>query len=180
MKRLALRATAACFSLLLCFGILSACATVPIQTGSSATAPVITWVVTEVGVNTPHILGANAQFTIQPGAQYDVSMHAKTSSGVKTLTVTGGDDWTCISTGSGEPIGQNSTGDFAPQTVNQTAKNGQAQDELFSFQELGLPESPCNSGFTFSGGAIELNGTAANFANEQSTGHLVLTAPPSQ
>jgi hypothetical protein len=180
MKRLALRAAFVCASLLLCFGILSACTTVPVQTGPSATAPVITWVVTEVGVNTPHILGANAQFTIQPGAQYDVSMHAKSSSGVKTLTVNGGEDWTCIDTSSGEPLGQNSTGELAPQTVNQTAKNGQAQDELFSFQELGLPDSPCNSGYTFSGGTIALNGTAANFANEQSTGHLVLTAPPSQ
>lgn len=180
MKRLALRTSAACFSLLLCFGILSACATVPIQTGSSATAPVITWVVTQVGVNNPQTLGANAQLTIQLGAQYDVSMHAKTSSGVKTLTVTGGADWTCIDTSGSEPLGQNSTSDYAPQTVNQTAKNGQAQDELFSFQELSLPDAPCNNGFKFSGGAIELNGTAANFANEQSTGHLVLTAPPSQ
>jgi|SRR5579862_6218147 hypothetical protein len=174
MKRLAL----ACFCLLACVGALSACSTtVPIDTGSSATAPVITWVVTPVGAPVPQTFGANGEMTIQLGVKYDISMHAKTSSGVKTLTVTGGDDWTCIAS-NGDPLGQNTNEDFAPQTVNQTAKNGQAQDELFSFQSLNLPDSPCNSGFNFAGGEILLSGTATNFANAQSTGHLSLTAGP--
>ena len=180
MNRLALRAIVVCSSLLLCFGILTGCATtVPIDTGNSATAPVITWVVTASSMPV-QTFGANGAMTIQLGVTYNISMHAKTSSGVKTITVMGGDDWTCLDTSSDPPLGQNSDGDFAPQTVNQTAKNGQAEDELFSFQALSLPDSPCNSGYTFSGGEIALDGTAANFANEQSTGHLSLTAIPSK
>ncbi len=176
MKRL----TLICVSLLVCLGILSGCsATVPINTSSSADAPTITWVVTGSGL-TPQTFGANGAMTIQLGVKYDISMHATTSSGVKTLTVTGGADWTCVDTSGSEPLGQNTDSDFAPQTVNQTAKNGQAQDELFSFEALSLPDSPCNPGFKFSGGEIGLDGTAANFANQQSTGHLSLTALPSQ
>jgi hypothetical protein len=174
MRHLAIRAAAVCSCLLLGIGILTGCATVPINTGSSATAPVITWVITKSGDSTVHTLSANAQFSIQLGVTYNVSMHANSSSGVKSISVGGGDDWSCIN----GDVGQNSTGDFATQNVNQTAKNGQAEDELFSFQALGLPDSPCENGYTFVSGGIALDGTAANFANEQSTGHLAMTVTP--
>jgi hypothetical protein len=175
MQRLALRASLACSILLLCFGILAGCATVPIQTGSSATAPAITWVVTQVGAPTPQTFGANGTLTIQAGIQYDVSMHATSPSGVKSLSVNGTEDWGCVSS---DGTGQSGTGDLTPQTVSQTAKNGQAMDELFSFQTVEFPQSPCQSGFTFTGGGIGLQGTATNFANEQSSGHLALVVTP--
>jgi hypothetical protein len=174
MKHLAIRAAALCACLLLGIGILTGCTTVPINTSSSATAPVITWVITQPGDATVHTLSANAQFSIQLGVKYNVSMHANSSSGVKTLTVSGGDAWACLNGN----LGQNQSGVFADQTVNQTAKNGTAEDELFSFQAVGLPDQPCNSGYTFVSGGITLNGTAANFANEQSTGHLAMTVTP--
>jgi osmotically-inducible protein OsmY len=175
MKRLAIRATILCSYLLLGLGILTGCATtVPVDTSSSATAPVITWVITQTGDSTVHTLNANAQFSIKLGVKYYVSMHAKSPSGVKTITVMGEEGWTCLNGN----LGQNQDGELAPQTVNQTAKNGQAEDELFSFQALGLSDSPCNSGYTFLSGGIGLDGTAANFANEQSTGHLAMTVAP--
>lgn len=176
MKRLALRIVLGCISLLACFGALSGCsATVPIDTSSSATAPVITWVVSPIGGGQTQTFGATGVMNIQVGTRYDVSMHAKTSSGVKTITVSGEEEWTCVDLNANEPTATQGDGDLAPQTVNQTAKNGQAQDELFSFQELGFDNSPCENGYTYSAGGYALDGTATNFANKQSTGHLGLT-----
>src|SRR5579862_4746650 len=135
MRYLALHAAALCAGLLLCLGMLTGCATtVPVNTGSSANAPVITWVITQTGDATVHTLGANAQFSIQLGVKYYVSLHATSSSGVKTITVLGEEAWSCIN----GTLGQQENGELAPQTANQTAKNGQAEDELFTFQAMGV------------------------------------------
>lgn len=170
MKYFALCAALACSSLLLCSGILAGCATtVPIDTGPSANAPVITWVITSAGA-ADQTVAANGAATIQSGSSVNISMHAKSPSGVRTLTVQGEQGWTCRK-GSEAEQGDEALG---PQTMNQTGQNGQAEDELTSSLVYFVNEV-CQEGFSFVQGGVTLRGTASNFADQQSTGYLVLS-----
>ena len=155
--------------------VLVGCQQVPVDSSPSATPPAITWSVTEVGGGLPAQFGANATIDITPGRTYDVSAHAQSPSGVRSLTVGGSGGWSCRSGN----IGQQTTADLATQASSQQAHDGQAWDTLTTFETIGVNASQlCSNGFTFSSGDYGLIATATNFAGMTRSGHLTLVITP--
>ncbi len=155
--------------------VLVGCQQVAVNTGPSATPPAITWSVTEVGGGSPVQLGAIGALNIRPGRVYDVSAHAQTPSGVKSLTVSGSGSWGCRS----GDIGSQTTADLATELSQQQPQNGKAWDTLSTFEAIGVDGSQlCSSGFTFDSGGFSLNATATNFAAMTRSGHLALFITP--
>ncbi len=152
------------------------CQQVPVNYGPSATPPAITWSVTEVGGGLPVQFGPVGTLDVKPGRVYDVSAHAQTPSGVKSLTVSGSGSWGCRS----GDIGSQTTADLATQSSQQQPQNGQASDTLSTFEVIGVPDGNqlCAGGFTFSSGGFGLNATATNFAAMTRSGHLALVITP--
>jgi hypothetical protein len=156
-------------------GVLVGCQQVAVNSGPSATPPSITWSVTEVGGGLPMQFGAVAKVNIKPGQTYDVSAHAQTPSGVRSLTVTGSGSWSCRS----GDIGSQTTADLASQSSAQQPIDGKAWDTLSTFEVIGVDGSSlCSNGFAFAGGGFALNATATNFAAMTGNGHLALVITP--
>jgi hypothetical protein len=145
----------------------------PVTSSGSATPPAITWSVTEVGGSLVQF-GATGSINIKPGRVYDVSAHAQTPSGVRSLVVGGSGSWACRS----GDVGQATTADLATQTSRQQPTDGQAWDTLTTFETIGVASQPCSNGFTFSSGGFSLTATATNFAGMIRTGHLAMVITP--
>ena len=117
------------------------CQQVSVDSGPSATPPAITWSVTEVGGGAPVQFGAVGTHNIKPGRVYDVSAHAQTPSGVKSLTVGGSGGWGCSS----GHVASGTNDDLAPVSSSQQPHDGKAWDTLSTFEVIGtgshtLPE----------------------------------------
>jgi hypothetical protein len=153
--------------------VLLGCQQVPVNSGPSATPPAITWSVTQVGGSLVQF-GANGTINIKPGQVYDVSAHAQTPSGVRSLVVGGSGSWGCRS----GDVGSATTADLATQTSQQQPTNGQAWDTLSTFETIGVGSQLCSNGFTFTSGGFSLIATATNFAGMVRTGHLALVITP--
>ena len=134
------------------------CQQVPVNSGPSATPPAITWSVTEVGGGAPAQFGASGTLTIKPGRVYDVSAHAQTPSGVKSLTVGGSGGWGCISGN----VASGTNDDLAPVSSSQQPQNGKAWDTLNTFEPIGTGSHPCQSGYAFTGGSFTFLATTKN------------------
>jgi hypothetical protein len=149
------------------------CQQVPVNSGPSAVPPAITWSVTTVGGGGPVQFGANGALNIQPGKSYDVSAHAQSPSGVKSLTVSGSGGWSCRS----GDVASSTTADLASVSSNQEPQNGKAWDTLSTFEVIKTGDHVCQAGFSLTGGGFGLTATAKNFAGMTGTGHLSLTLP---
>ena len=156
--------------------VLVGCQQVPVNSSPSATAPAITWTVTEVGGGSGvQFFGASGALNIKPGRVYDVSAHAQTPSGVRSLVVGGSGGWACRS----GDVGSQTTADLATQVSRQQPQDGKAWDTLSTFEVIGVDGSQlCSNGFTFDGGGFSLSATATNFAAMIGTGHLALNITP--
>ena len=152
---------------------LAGCQQVPVNSGPSAVPPSITWTVTEVGVGGPVQFGAVGTLHIIPGAVYDVSAHAQSPSGVRSVVVSGSGSWSCTAGN----LGQQTTADLASVSASQQAQDGKAWDTLSTFESVGTGDHTCGNGFTLDGGGFGLTATATNFANMTRTGHLALVFP---
>ncbi|MGZ4560606.1 MAG: hypothetical protein ACXVXJ_06480 [Mycobacteriaceae bacterium] len=151
------------------------CQQVPVNTSPSATPPAITWSVTEVGGGPPVQFGAVGTLNIKPGRVYDVSAHAQTPSGVKSLTVGGSGGWVCRS----GDLASATTADLASVSSSQQPHDGKAWDTLSTFEAIGTGGGQlCHSGLTFRSGGFSLSATAKNFAAMTRTGHLALNITP--
>lgn len=146
------------------------CQQVPVNSSPSAVAPAITWSVTAVGGGSPVQLGANGSINIQPGKSYDVSAHAQSPSGVKSLVVSGSGGWTCRN----GDVASSTTADLASVSSSQEPQNGKAWDTLSTFEVIGTGDHVCQAGYTLTGGGFGLTATAKNFAGMTGTGHLTL------
>jgi hypothetical protein len=162
--RAALAAVGAC--------VLAACAQTMVNFGPSAVAPAISWIVQVVDSGDSKTVSGSGSVTVPRGGSIRVFIHAKSASGVKTLT--DGQfidaDWTCVS----GDIGQNMDALLAGGTVSQTpdAQNNVDLDlVLFQVFDVGFS---CNSGFHYSGGAISLNAKATNFAGKSKSASLTI------
>ena len=132
------------------------CQQVPVNSSPSATPPAITWSVTEVGGGSAVQFGAVGTLNIKAGRIYDVSAHAQTPSGVKSLTVEGSGGWGCSS----GDVASGTVDDLATVASSQQPHDGKAWDTLTTFEVLGTGSHPCQSGYTFSGGNYSLIATA--------------------
>jgi hypothetical protein len=150
------------------------CQQVPVNSSASATPPAVTWSVTEVGGGSPVQFGAVGTFNGKPGRLYDVSAHAQTPSGVKSLTVEGSGGWGCSS----GDVASGTVDDLATVSSSQQPHDGKAWDTLSTFEVLGTGSHPCQSSYTFNGGNYTLIATAKNFAAMTRTGHLTLKITP--
>jgi hypothetical protein len=150
------------------------CQQVPVNASGSATPPAITWSVTEVGGGPVLQFGATGTLNITPGRVYDVSAHAQSPSGVKSLTVGGSGGWSCRSGN----LGSATTDDLASESSSQQPQDGNAWDTLTTFETIGVDDQLCHSGFTFSSGGFTLIATGTNFAAMARTGHLTLNITP--
>jgi hypothetical protein len=152
--------------------MLAACAQTMVNFGPSAVAPAISWIVQVVDSGDSKTVSGSGSVTVPRGGSIRVFIHAKSASGVKTLT--DGQfidaDWTCVS----GDIGQSMDALLAGGTVSQTpdAQNNVDLDlVLFQVFDVGFS---CNSGFHYSGGAISLNAKATNFAGKSTSASLAI------
>jgi hypothetical protein len=156
--------------------VLIGCQQVPVNSSASAISPAITWTVTEVGGSVVNFAGSSGLQDVKPGRVYDVSAHAQTPSGAKSLTVTGSGGWSCAAGN----IGSQTTADLASSSAQQQPQNGRAWDTVSTFETIGIPDANalCHSGLRFVSGSFGLNATATNFAGMTRTGHLTLLITP--
>ena len=150
------------------------CQQVPVNSSSSAIPPAITWSVTEVGGGSPVQFGADGGLDIKPGQVYDVSAHAQTPSGVKSVTVGASGSWVCQAGN----VAAGTTDDLASVASSQQPHDGKAWDTLSTFEAVGTGSMPCESGLPFRSGEFSLMATATNFAAMTRTGHLTLNITP--
>jgi len=157
-----------------CLGacLLAGCAQTMVNSGPSSVPPSLSWIVQVADTGASTTVNGSGTATVPRGTQVRVFLHATSSSGVKTVTdgpfIEMG--WTCIQGN----IGQNMTADIAGSTATQTP-NAQNQVDLdlvlFHFFDVTVP---CNAGFSYSGGAISINGKATTFAGKSKTASLVI------
>ncbi len=148
--------------IVLVLGMTAACSTVSANSGPSATPPTIQWNIRNVNTSATQQLTGNQTITASLGDSYDVTVHGLSPSGVQTLSVGGGESWSCRS----GDTGQNKTADIATNSTSQTPDStGGVLDDLFLLESIDLTMD-CQSGFTFSGGGFALNASASNFANQ--------------
>jgi hypothetical protein len=152
--------------------MLAACAQTMVNSGPSAVPAAISWIVQVVDSGDTKNVSGSGNVTVPRGGSVRVYVHAKSVSGVKTVSL--GQfvdaDWTCISGN----IGQNMDATIAGATQSQppNAQNDVDLDlVLFQVYDVGFS---CNSGFHYSGGAISLNAKATNFAGKSVSASLTI------
>lgn len=154
-----------------CALLLAACAKTMVNSGPSAVAPAISWIVQVVDTNDTKNVAGSGTVTV-PRGDLRIYIHAKSPSGVKTVTDGKFIDatFTCISGN----IGQTSFKTLAGGTQSQTpdAQNEVIED-LVLFQVFGTGFT-CKPGFHYSGGSMTITAKATNFANKSTTATLKL------
>lgn len=152
--------------------MLAACAQTMVNSGPSAVPPAISWIVQVVDSGDSKNVSGSGSVTVPRGGSIRVYVHAKSASGVKTVSLGQFVDasWTCISGN----IGQNMDATIAGATQSQTpdAQNNVDLD-LVLFQVYSVAFQ-CNSGFSYSGGSIGLNAKATNFAGKSVSASLTI------
>ena len=154
---------------------LSGCGPAVKPNPSEKGAPSLTWTV--LNTNTRQITNypAKAEITWAPGDQYFILFKATDSGGIKSMSLGGGSEWTCVASG----LEQTAIGDGAQQSATFPPS---PTGLVGSYEFLTANEDPslwgCESGFSFDGGSAAYNGKASNFANKTAQGTLVIVRNP--
>lgn len=150
--------------------VVADCAQTMVNSGPNAIAPAISWVVQMVDTGASKDVSGSGKITVPRGGDLRVFIHAKSVSGVKTLTDGQFIDasWTCISGNIGQAMFATLAGGTMTQTPN--AQN-EVDEDLVLFQVFNVAFQ-CNPGFSYSGGSITLNAKATNFAGKSKTAAL--------
>jgi len=157
--------------------LLLGCATqTMVNSSASAVAPAISWIVQVVDTGASTTINGSGSVTAPRGSQVRVFIHAKSPSGVKTVTDGTFVDatWTCVSSGS---LAQGMDATLAGATQSQTPNaQNQVDEDLVLFQVFSTGFD-CNPGFKYSGGSIDIDAKATNFANKSTTASLSIKVP---
>lgn len=138
---------------------------------SENTAPTLTWSVLNNNTHQRTDYPATATITWTQGDSYFIVFKANDPGGVKSISLSGGEDWQCVS----GDLGQDKEGDFAPESLTfHPSSNGQVNTYEFLTTEENPGGWDCDDGFSFGGGAASFEGQASNFANRSAQGTLTI------
>ncbi len=148
---------------------LTGCAQTMVNSGPSSVAPAISWIVQVVDTSDTKNVTGSGTITV-PRGTLRVYIHAKSPSGVKTVTDGTFIDasFTCISGN----VGQLTTATFAGGTQSQSpnAQNN-VDEDLVLFQVFGAGHT-CQQGFQYKGGSMSITAKATNFGGKQTSATL--------
>lgn len=148
---------------------LTGCAQTMVNSGPSSVAPAISWTVQVLDTSDTKNVSGSGTITVPRGTMR-VYIHAKSPSGVKTVTdgqfIDAG--FSCIS----GDVGQSVTATFAGGTQSQSPNaQNKVDEDLVLFQVFGTGYT-CQQGFDYQGGSMAINAKATNFGGKQTSATL--------
>ena len=139
---------------------------------SDSTPPVLTWSVHNGGSGQTQTFTGNGKITAKPGESFTVTLIAEDPEGVSRIELGGAGSYSCVQGN----VGQNTTIDQKTdvQTLQPDA-DGKVLTKIFLIRDVDPNGWTCQSGFSFTGGSLTLQGRGDNYHNGITKGSLTIT-----
>lgn len=129
---------------------------------SDSTPPSLIWVIVNENDNETTEIKGNATIPAYIGDRYRVTLKAEDPEGVHEISLGGETYWGCQGSGG---LAQKSGPSLekVDKQVLEPNNEGKVLTSIFLMREVELSSLPCQSGYTFSGGAKTFYGTGKNY-----------------